>query len=449
MGYIRIPKVRILPRSAAARTGSEPGTARRKGATPMNTPPTHTPRTPDRPRRVLISGASIAGPTLAYWLDRYGFEVTVVEKAGAVRGGGYPIDIRGTAREVVDRMGLLPRLREVHVENEKVTFVDAAGATVGSIRPEQMTGGEPGLDLEIRRGDLADALYAPLRGRVEFLFEDSIATLDDDGDAVHIVLDSGIRRTYDLVIGADGLHSNTRRLVLGPEEPFHHYLGHVFAGFTLPNEFGLAHEAAIWNEPGRGAVLYAHGPSDPVHGFLTFTRDTPPFDAFRDPRAQRDLVAERFPEQVWHLPRLVEAMRDADDLFCDIVSQIRLHTWSKGRVALAGDAAHATSFLSGQGSSVALVGAYVLAGELATHADHTEAFAAYERLVRPFAERNQALAGSGGTMVTPTTREVLEARNALLRDPEALARTMATTDAEERRVTHSALTLPDYAAAAR
>ncbi|MCE3029944.1 FAD-dependent monooxygenase [Streptomyces sp. CMSTAAHL-2] len=395
-------------------------------------------------RRVLISGASIAGPALAHWLDHYGFEVTVVEKAPTVRGGGYAIDIRGTAREAMDRMGLLPRLRAAHVDTQRITFIDAAGETVGSLAPEQMTGGAAGLDLEVRRGDLADALYTPLRDRVEFLFEDSIATLDDDGDAVHVVFDSGAHRSFDLVIGADGLHSNTRRLVFGPEEPFHRYLGHVFAGFTLPNEFGLVHEAAIWNEPGRSAVLYAHEPSDRLHGFLTFTRETPPFEAFRDPRAQRDLAADRFPEQVWHLPRLVTAMREADDLFFDIVSQIHLPTWSHGRVALAGDAAHATSFLSGQGSSVALVGAYILAGELATHAGHQEAFAAYERRLRPFAERNQALATGGGTVVTPTTREQLEARNTLVRDPGSAARALVTSGAEEGRAAHSGLVLPDY-----
>ncbi|MGW3191271.1 FAD-dependent monooxygenase [Streptomyces ardesiacus] len=399
-------------------------------------------------RRVLISGASIAGPALAHWLDRYGFEVTVVERAAAVRGGGYAIDVRGTAREAVDRMGLLPALRKAHVDSQRITFVDAAGEPVGSLQPEQLTGGEAGVDLEVRRGDLADALYTPLRDRVEFLFGDSIATLDDVGDSVHVVFDSGLRRTFDLVVGADGLHSNTRRLVFGPEEPFHRYLGHVFAGFTLPNEFGLAHEAVIWNEPGRSAVLYAHEPAERLHGFLTFTRDTPPFEAFRDPRAQRDLVAARFPERVWHLPRLVEGMREADDLFFDVVSQIHMPAWSHGRVVLAGDAAHATSFISGQGSSVALVGAYVLAGELATHADHADAFAAYERLIRPFAERNQALATGGGSAVTPTTRQEIEARNALLRDPEAAVRAMVTASAQEGRAAHSALVLPDYPQAA-
>ncbi|HUR49330.1 MAG TPA: FAD-dependent monooxygenase, partial [Acidimicrobiales bacterium] len=397
-------------------------------------------------RRVLISGASIAGPALAYWLDRYGFEVTVVEKNATVRGGGYAIDIRGTARDVVDRMGLMPQLRRAHVDTNRITFVDAVGETIGALEPEQVTGGQRELDLEVRRGDLADALNAPLHGRVEFLFGDSIATLDDDGEAVHIVFESGTRRTFDLVIGADGLHSNTRRLTFGPEEPFHRYLGRVFAVFTLPNEFGLAHEGVIWTEPGRSAVLYAYESSDVVHGFFTFAHPAPPFSVLRDPKAQRDLVAAHFPELVWHLPRMVEAMREADDLFFDTVSQIHMPTWSHGRVALTGDAAHATSFLSGQGSSVSLVGAYILAGELAAHDHHKDAFAAYERTVRPFAERNQALATDGGSVVAPTTQAELDGRNAMVRDPEAAAKAMAAAGGDEKRAAHSGLVLPDYTA---
>ncbi|MGV9226885.1 FAD-dependent monooxygenase [Streptomyces albogriseolus] len=153
------------------------------------------------------------------------------------------------------------------------------------------------------------------------------------------------------------------------------------------------------SEPGRSAVVDAYEPAEPVHGFPTLVRDTPPFEAFRDPRAQRVLDASQFPEQVWRVPWLVAAMRASEDLFFDIVSQIHMPAWSHGRVALTGDAARATSFLSGQGSSVALVGAYVLAGELASHADHSEASAAYERRMRRFAERNQALATGGGTIV--------------------------------------------------
>ncbi|AZS83174.1 FAD-dependent monooxygenase [Streptomyces griseoviridis] len=391
-------------------------------------------------RTVLISGASIAGPALAYWLDRYGFEVTVVEKASAVRGGGYAVDIRGTAREAVRLMGLLPPLRAAHVDTERLTFVDAGGEVIGVVRPEDITGGEEGQDLEVRRGDLADALYGAVRDRVEFLFDDSIATLRDTGDRVDVTFEGGARRSFDLVIGADGLHSHTRGLVLGPEDPFHRYLGYTFAGFTLPNDLGLAHEGVAWNTPGRAAILYAHEPAERMHGFLTFARETPPLDAFRDPDAQRDLVAATFPERTWLIPRMVDALRAADDLFFDVVSQIHLPTWSHGRVALAGDAAHATSFLSGQGSSVSLVGAYVLAGELATHAGHTEAFAAYERIMRPFAERNQALAGPGGTFVTPRTQEMLDARNRALREGvrgDGLP-------GDEQHAAHRALRLPDY-----
>ncbi|GAB2588153.1 FAD-dependent monooxygenase [Kribbella endophytica] len=388
------------------------------------------------PRTVLISGASIAGPALAYWLDRYGFEVTVVEKADAVRGGGYAVDIRGTAREVVDRMGLLPELRKAHVDSQKVSFVEPDGSLIATIRPEAMTGGAEGLDLEVRRGDLADALYTPIRDKVEFIFGDSIAQLDDRGDRVDVVFDSGTSRSFDLVIGADGLHSNTRRLVFGPEEDYHRYVGYAFAGFTLPNDFGLSHEGVVWNVPGRAAVLYAHEPEEPVHGFLTFQQDVPPYDAFRDPAAQRDLVTQKFPHRGWYIPQLVEAMRSSENLFFDVVSQIHMPAWSHGRVALAGDAAHATSFMSGQGSSVSLVGAYVLAGELATQATHTEAFTAYHHRIRHFVEQNQALVEIGRRVLAPTTQELLDTRNQALRG--------AHVSGEQGRAANTGLVLPDY-----
>lgn len=388
-------------------------------------------------RKVLISGASIAGPTLAFWLNRYGFAVTVVEKAGTLRGGGYPIDVRGTALEVVRRMGILPRLRDAHIDLRRLTFLDGDGSEVASVNPHTVTGGVAGQDLEVRRGDLANALYTAVRDDVEFLFDDSIATLDQSsGHGVDVTFRGGSRRTFDMVFGADGLHSRTREFLFGPEEQFHRYLGYCFAGFTMRNTFGLSHETIMWNIPGRAAALYAVGDNDDVHAFLNFAHPEPPYDAFRNSEAQRDLVAAVFADAGWEVPGMLAAMRDADDLFFDGVSQIRMPRWSSGRVALVGDAAYAPSFLTGQGSSLALVGAYMLAGSLADR-DHAAGFAAYEHNIREFVTVNQDQVGEGDATLFPTTARALEQRNDMLRNLSAMP-------SAEGRPAHSALTLPEF-----
>ena len=391
--------------------------------------------------KILVSGASIAGPAVAYWLQRYGFTVTVVEHAQALRGGGYPIDIRGTALDVVERMGVYPRLRAAHIDTRRLTFLDVDGAPIVSLEPQAVVGGAEGRDIEVRRGDLAAALYDATRDDVTYRFGDSIEALDEDADGVDVTFRSGLRRRFDLVIGADGLHSRTRALAFGPEEQFHRYLGYCFAGFTMPNPLGLAHEGVMWNAPGRAAALYAVGDHPQVHGFLNFALPEPPFAAFRDPAAQRELVAAVFAADGWEVPDMVRAMRAADDLFFDVISQIRMPAWSRGRVALVGDAAYAPSFLTGQGSSLALVGAYMLAGALATARDHGTAFADYERGTRGFVEQNQALVAEGDALLFPTTAEALARRDALLRRRDV-------TPQAAGRPEHSALTLPAFAVAA-
>lgn len=387
-------------------------------------------------RKVLISGASVAGPALAFWLNRYGFAVTVVEKAGTPRRGGYPIDVRGTALGVVRRMGILPRLRDAHIDLRRLTFLDGDGGEVASLNPHTVTGGVAGQDLEVPRGDLTDALYTAVRDDVEFLFNDSIDTLDQSGHGVDVTFRGGGRRTFDMVVGADGLHSRTREFLFGPEERFHRYLGYCFAGFTMRNTFGLSHELMMWNTPGRAAALYAVGDNDDVHAFLNFAHPEPPFDAFRNPEAQRDLVAAVFADAGWEVPGMLAALRDADDLFFDGVSQIRMPRWSSGRVALVGDAAYAPSFLTGQGSSLALVGAYMLAGSLADR-DHAAGFAAYEHHTREFVTVNQEQVGEGDATLFPTTARALEQRNDMLRNLSAMP-------SAEGRPAHSALTLPEF-----
>lgn len=385
---------------------------------------------------ILISGASIAGPTLAYWLTRYGYAVTVVERAAAVRSGGYPIDVRGTALEVIRRMGILPRLRDAHIDLRRLTFLDGNGSEVASLHPHAVTGGAGGRDLEVRRGDLTDALYTAVRDDVEFLFDDSVDTLVQSGDGVDVTFRGGGQRTFDLVFGTDGTHSRTRELVFGPEERFQRYLGYCFAVFPMRNTFGLSHETVMWNTPGRAAALYAAGEDDEVHAFLNFARPQPPSDVFANPEARRDLVAAVFADAAWEVPGMLAAMHEADDVFFDGVSQIRMPRWHRGRVALAGDAAYAPSFLTGQGSSLALVGAYMLAGSLARR-DHTAGFAAYEDSTREFVAVNQGLVGEGGATLFPATAQALDQRNDRLRK-------LSTMPSAEPRPAHSALTLPDF-----
>ncbi len=395
-------------------------------------------------RSVLISGASIAGPAAAYWLDRYGFEVTIVERAAAIRSGGYPIDVRGTAIDVAERMGVLSQLRAAHVDTRKLTFVDADGNSIATIAPEDLAGGSSGRHIELPRGTLTSVLYDLTRDRgIRYRFDDSIEALEDDGAGVNVRFRSGAEQRFDIVIGADGMHSNTRALVFGPEAPFNRSLGFCFNLFSLPNDLGLSHEAIAYAEPGRLAGVYAVGDSRTLQAFLNFATDEPLFHSHRDVDKQRQRTAEIFSHGGWEVPRLVAAMQRADDLFFDTVSQIHMPRWSSGRVALVGDAAHAPSFLSGQGSSLALVGAYVLAGELAAYADSVDAFASYERITRPFMEANQALAfKEGGSLLMPRTQEELDARNAALAAMQTSGG--VPSHGEHSGLVHNSLRLPDY-----
>ena len=396
-------------------------------------------------KNVLISGASIAGPAAAFWLARYGVNVTVVEKTESLRGGGYPIDIRGSAIEVVKRMGLYERLKLNHVDTRTLEFIDGAGERIAMMAPEDITGGEQGSDIEIRRGDLAAALYEATRDIVTYRFSDSIETLEEKDDGVQVRFLSGDTHTYDIVIGADGLHSNVRSLTFGPEHQFERYLGFCFCGFTMPNIYGLAHGGTNYTVLGKWAGLFAPGETDRIFGLLVFRYPESPFKTPISDDDKRELTASMFrTEKNWHVPHMVDEMLKADDLFFDAVSQIRMSTWSSGRIVLTGDAAHATSFLSGQGSSCALVSAYVLAGELASRANYQEAFASYERIARPFIEGNQDLVSEGRTTMMPKTQEELDARNSVLRGERATDATVIEKRKADRHRIYNAIDLPSY-----
>ncbi|MGI5502558.1 FAD-dependent monooxygenase [Lentzea sp. CA-135723] len=335
-------------------------------------------------KNVLISGASIGGPALAYWLREHGFDVTVVERYRGMRPGGQAIDVRGPALEVVERMGLGDRLRSFSTNMRGMNVVGADGNELFSSTTHTLSGGDlSSPDVELLRDDLARMLFDAAEG-VEYLFDDSITSID----GTRVTFEKAAPRDFDVIVGADGLHSNVRRLAFGPESDFITHLGLNLAVFTAPNFLGLDHwQTFQQGEVVGGGIMSARSNSE-CRVYMGFNGEVD-FD-YRDVDAQRALLAEKFEGAGWVWPTAVKHMWEAPDFHFDSMSQIRMESWSTGRVVLLGDAGYCGSPLSGQGTSMALVGAYVLAHELALNP--STAFARYEEILRPYVLANQEMA---------------------------------------------------------
>jgi 2-polyprenyl-6-methoxyphenol hydroxylase-like FAD-dependent oxidoreductase len=343
--------------------------------------------------RVLVTGASIAGPALAHWLHRRGAEVTVVERAPGLRPGGQAVDARGVAKEVIRRMGLDEAVRAARTETAGAHTVDADGNVLETFSAEDDGGDGYISEIEILRGDLSQVLHDDTRDGVEYVFGDRVAELTQDADGVDVTFASGDKRRFDLVVGADGLHSGLRAMVFGPHEQFVRHLGLVLAFYSVPNEFGLDRWVYDYQhqESGRSALLR------PIHdasqAMAMFSFPSADFDVdHRDVAAQKALLRERVADLGWLTPRVLAHLDDTPDFYLDQVAQVVMDRWSNGRVGLLGDAAFSSSPMSGGGTGLALVGAYLLAGELASAGWDPEAgFAGYEARMRSFVEANQEI----------------------------------------------------------
>ncbi|MFF4582133.1 FAD-dependent monooxygenase [Streptomyces sp. NPDC001389] len=362
-------------------------------------------KTQTRNQTVLISGASVAGPALAYWLHRHGFTPTIVERAPTLRDGGYAVDFRGEALDVLDRMGLLRQIEALDTEMGDAAMVDAEGRRYATLPAAIFAG-----DLEVLKGDLTRMLHEATRENTEYIFGDSIATLDQDHHGVHVTFEHGAPRRFDLVVGADGLHSRTRALAFGPEEEFVRHLGIYTAVFSLANYLGLKNTGHLYAAPGKAANIFTARADTEARAAFHFAADDLEYDR-RDPAAHKRIIAERFAGEGWEVPRLLKEMDAAQEFFFDANAQVEMDTWSAGRVVLLGDAGYCAGPTSGRGTSQALIGAYLLAGELAARdGDHTAAFAAYEEQMRPYVTEHQALGREGAERFFPPapTQEVLD-----------------------------------------
>ncbi|MCB8877405.1 FAD-dependent monooxygenase [Acidisoma silvae] len=364
--------------------------------------------------KALVSGASLAGPVVAFWLLRAGFEVTVVEQAPGPRRGGNGVDIRAEALSVIGRMGLSAAVRTKSVVTKGMRFVDRDDRQRGRIDKagmERMVGSE---DVEITRGDLASILYEATRNDVEYVFGDTIKALAQDHSEVDVMFAHGPPRRFDLLVGADGFHSNVRRLVFGPEERFSVFKNHYFATAGADFFIGEPYWTTNYSEPGKSVSVFRDENGRGQVNFI-FRSQQPLVYEFRDTAGQKRLLRKAFAGLGWHVPALLDAAEAAPDFYFDAIGQMQMPSWSNGRIALVGDAAYCASPASGAGALLALTGAYRLAGELAAGGDFEAAFARYEAAQRPLVARKQANLFTG--ISVPRTRLAIAARNLFVSSP--------------------------------
>lgn len=339
--------------------------------------------------KALISGAGPAGLTAAYWLRRYGFTPTIVERAPSLVIGGYKIDVRGAALQVLKEMGVHDAVMAAHTDMQGAQLVDKQGNVVKRMTGDDF-GHRVGGDIEIVRGKLCQILKDHL-GDVELLFGDTIQGVSQSSNSAQVQFTRNGVREFDLVIGADGLHSNVRRLVFGAEAQFLRDLGLYLCVFSVPNYLQLDRVEIQYSELGRIVAIWSSRGDANVKACFGFAAPSLRVD-LRD-RAQQEQALRTVYEGIgWEVPRLLEMMPTALDWYFDTAAQIDMPRWSQGRVVLVGDAAYCASPMSGQGTSIALIGAHVLAGELAAASGkYLRAFAEFENIMRPFVAANQAL----------------------------------------------------------
>jgi 2-polyprenyl-6-methoxyphenol hydroxylase-like FAD-dependent oxidoreductase len=366
--------------------------------------------------RIAISGAGIAGPTLGYWLLRGGHEVVLIEQSPHFRTGGYVVDFWGSGYAVAERMGVLPEIRDRGYVFQELREVDGRGRTLASVRTDAFFRNLNGRIVSVPRGDLADVIYRTIEGRVETLFDNSMSGIEERSDAVLVSFQRGPSRQFDLVIGADGLHSGVRQIVFGSEHQFEKDLGYRVAGFGIPG-YRPRDELVFMTHttPGRQIGRFALREDRTIFLFL-FASDKMQGSEPVNANERKAVLRHVFADTAWEGPQILAALDQVEDIYYDRVSQIKMPSWSMGRVMLIGDAAACVSLLAGEGAGLAMTEAYVLAGELnRAGSDYRSAFERHEQMLRRFVEKRQKSASYFAGALVPQTRWGLWFRNLVLR----------------------------------
>jgi 2-polyprenyl-6-methoxyphenol hydroxylase-like FAD-dependent oxidoreductase len=365
--------------------------------------------------KIVINGAGIAGPNLAYWLKKAGHEPLLVEAAPQLRSGGYIIDFWGIGYDIAERMGLLTQIREQGYQVREVRFVNRHGRKSGGFGVDVFRRLTNGRFTSLKRSDLAATIYGALEGKVETIFGDSVAEIQNEGTHARVSFDHASSRKVDLVIGADGLHSRVRQLAFGPEGAFEVSLGYHVAAFE-----------AKGYRPRDELVYITHGiPGRQISRFSMRDDNTLFLFVFRDEylttepstdSERKSVLTDVFADIGWEGQRILGALQNASEIYFDRVSQIRMERWAKGRTALVGDAAACVSLLAGEGTGLAMAEAYVLAGELRNcRGDYAAAFARYQERLKPFLNRKQEAAAKFASSFAPQSAVGVVFRNLVTR----------------------------------
>lgn len=361
--------------------------------------------------RILISGGGIAGLTLAYWLHRYGHTPVVVERAPHGRLGGYGIDFFGTGYDVAARMGIADRLAAHQLPTESIRYVDGAGRVAARLDRRLLEKVIRGPYLALMHTTLEEALGDAVHDKADIRYGRSITAIEQSPGGVGVTFTDGECESFDLVLGADGVHSQTRELAFGPEGDFAHHLGYAMACYPVPDTYGLGPHRIHHSEPGRQTILYPSDvPKQLIALFLHRTQDRRP-----PPRAQRRTALRgAFADASPLTAQLLDAAPE-EGLFMDTLTQITMPSWHTGRIALTGDACSAMTLTSAQGASMAMAGGYLLAQALHRHDDHRAAFLAYQNRLRPAVQQRQQRARAFARSLVPATRPGIAAQHLISR----------------------------------